>query len=144
MSDKTTHLKISTPKGVFFDGDVDIVTLKTANGYIGIQKNRLPFISNIEISTMYINSVASNNQKICAIGGGLIYVEREYIDIFTDDIIQFLAGKDNIVADALSQLEIHAVVDIPTLEFEVMAVAQDNDLFSNSSISAGTSKLKRR
>lgn len=87
MSNKTTHLKISTPKGLFFDGEVDILTVKTANGYIGIQKNRLPFISNIEISVMYINSKASNNEKICAIGGGLIYVEREYVDIFTDDII---------------------------------------------------------
>ncbi|MGL6125449.1 MAG: ATP synthase F1 subunit epsilon [Metamycoplasmataceae bacterium] len=84
---KTTHLKISTPKGIFFDGDIDILTVKTAKGYIGIQKNRLPFISNIEISTMYINSRGSENEKICAIGGGLIYVEREYIDIFTDDII---------------------------------------------------------
>lgn len=84
---KTTHLKISTPKGIFFDGDVDIVTVKTANGYIGIQRNRLPFISNIEISTMYINSKSSSDEKICAIGGGLIYVEREYVDIFTDDII---------------------------------------------------------
>ncbi len=82
----TTHLKISTPKGIFFDGEVDIITVKTAKGFIGIQKNRLPFISNIEISTMYINSKASNKEKICAIGGGLIYVEREYIDIFTDDI----------------------------------------------------------
>lgn len=84
---KTTHLKISTPKGFFFDGDIDILTVKTANGYIGIQRNRLPFISNIEISTMYINSKGSENEKICAIGGGLIYVERDYIDIFTDDII---------------------------------------------------------
>ena len=83
----TTHLKISTPKGIFFDGEVDIITVKTAKGFIGIQKNRLPFISNIEISTMYINSKASNKEKICAIGGGLIYVEREYIDIFTDDIV---------------------------------------------------------
>ncbi len=83
----TTHLKISTPKGIFFDGEVDIITVKTAEGFIGIQKNRLPFISNIEISTMYINSKASNKEKICAIGGGLIYVEREYVDIFTDDIV---------------------------------------------------------
>ncbi|MGL5204847.1 MAG: ATP synthase F1 subunit epsilon [Metamycoplasmataceae bacterium] len=85
--ERTTHLKISTPKGIFFDGDIDILTVKTAKGYIGIQKNRLPFISNIEISTMYINSKGSKNERVCAIGGGLIYVEREYVDIFTDDIV---------------------------------------------------------
>lgn len=116
MSDKTTHLKISTPKGVFFDGDVDIVTLKTANGYIGIQKNRLPFISNIEISTMYINSVASNNQKICAIGGGLIYVEREYIDIFTDDIIYKEDIDESKVQDLIDKTEKKLKTDISTSE----------------------------
>ncbi|MGL4252056.1 MAG: ATP synthase F1 subunit epsilon [Metamycoplasmataceae bacterium] len=83
---RKTHLKISTPKGIFFDGDIDILTVKTAKGYIGIQRDRLPFISNIEISTMYINSRGSKDERVCAISGGLIYVEREYVDIFTDDI----------------------------------------------------------
>ncbi len=87
MSTKTTHLRISTPNGIFFDEEVDILTVKTPMGYIGIQRNRLPFISNIEISVMYINSKSSNNEKICAIDGGLIYVEREYVDIFTDEIM---------------------------------------------------------
>jgi F-type H+-transporting ATPase subunit epsilon len=101
----TTHLKISTPKGVFFDGDVDIVTIKTIDGFIGIQKNRLPFISNIEISTMYINSKSSGNEKICAIGGGLIYVEREYVDIFTDDIVFKEDLDENLIKNLILETE---------------------------------------
>ncbi|MGL5732593.1 MAG: ATP synthase F1 subunit epsilon [Metamycoplasmataceae bacterium] len=97
---RTTHLKISTPKGIFFDGDIDILTVKTAKGYIGIQRDRLPFISNIEISTMYINSKGSKDERICAISGGLIYVEREYVDIFTDDI----AFKEDLNEDTIRKL----------------------------------------
>ena len=112
----TTHLKISTPQGIFFDGDVDIVTLKTANGYIGIQKNRLPFISNVEISIMYINSKLSNNEKICAIGGGLVYVEREYIDIFTDDICYKEDLDETIIRKLISQTEKNLKLKISTAE----------------------------
>ncbi|MGL5617922.1 MAG: ATP synthase F1 subunit epsilon [Metamycoplasmataceae bacterium] len=97
---RTTHLKISTPKGVFFDGDIDILTVKTAKGYIGIQRDRLPFISNIEISIMYINSKGSKDERICAISGGLIYVEREYVDIFTDDI----AFKEDLNEDKIRKM----------------------------------------
>lgn len=100
METNLINLKISTPNGVFFDGFVSILTVKIANGYIGIQKNILPFISNIEISTMYINGKNSDNEKICAIGGGLIYVDREYIDIFTDDI----TFKEDINEDKINKL----------------------------------------
>ena len=79
------RLKITTPLGTFFDDDIEIVTLKTPEGYIGLQHNRVPFISSIEISTMYVN-IDKNNKKIAAIGGGLVFVEKQHIDIFTDDI----------------------------------------------------------
>ena len=46
----TFKLTISTPYGLFYEKEVDIVTLKTSEGYIGLQKNRIPFISAIEIS----------------------------------------------------------------------------------------------
>lgn len=80
-----TRLKISTPYGIFFDEDVEIVTLKTLNGYIGLQYNRMPFISSIDISPMFIK-INSNTTKKVAIGGGIVFVEKKYIDIFTDDI----------------------------------------------------------
>lgn len=82
-------LTILTPQGVFFDEEVFIVTLKTPEGYIGIQRNRLPFVSNIEISSMFIKMNSDDNSeaiKSVAIGGGIVFVERDYIDIFTDDI----------------------------------------------------------
>lgn len=91
-------LTISTPEGIFFEEDIDIVTVKTANGYIGLQKNRLPFISSIEISTMFIKN--NSQTKIVAIGGGIVFVEKTYIDIFTDDI----EWKENINKSEIEKL----------------------------------------
>ncbi|WAM09662.1 hypothetical protein ONA24_06930 [Mycoplasmopsis cynos] len=33
----TTHLNITIPSGIFFEGDVEIVTLRSSTGYIGLQ-----------------------------------------------------------------------------------------------------------
>lgn len=97
---KKIKLTISTPKGIFFEQDVDIVTVKTPNGYIGLQRNRLPFISSIEISTMFIKNNSEN--KVVAIGGGIVFVEKTYIDIFTDDI----EWKEN-----LNKTEIEKIIE---------------------------------
>ncbi|MGL4343004.1 MAG: F0F1 ATP synthase subunit epsilon [Metamycoplasmataceae bacterium] len=86
MANNKIKLTISTPNGIFFSDFIDILTIKLPNGYKGVQKNILPFMSNIEISSMFLNKKGSSDYKIFAIGGGLIYAEREYIDIFTDDI----------------------------------------------------------
>ncbi|MGL5357926.1 MAG: hypothetical protein ACRDA7_00325 [Metamycoplasmataceae bacterium] len=85
-NERKTKLTILTPSGVFFDDYVNLITVKLTTGYRGIQKNVLPFVSNIEISTMYLNSPNSPDYHILAIGGGLIYAERLYVNIFTDDI----------------------------------------------------------
>ena len=96
-----TKLKISTPNGIFYEGDVDMVTVKTAEGFIGLQFNRLPFISSIEISSLNI-TVDGSNKKIAAISGGIVFAEKTYIDIFTDDI----EWKEE-----LSKSEIQRIID---------------------------------
>lgn len=93
-------LTISTPYGLFYEKEVDIVTLKTSEGYIGLQKNRIPFISAIEISSLFIK--VDGTTKIAAIGGGILFVEKDYIDIFTDDI----QWKEH-----LNKSEIQAIID---------------------------------
>ena len=96
----TFKLTISTLYGLFYEKEVDIVTLKTSEGYIGLQKNRIPFISAIEISSLFIK--VDGTTKIAAIGGGIVFVEKDYIDIFTDDI----QWKEH-----LNKSEIQAIID---------------------------------
>lgn len=89
-TEKITKLIISTPRGIFYENYVYLVSLKTSEGYIGLQVNHMPFISNIEISSLYIYeqplSRETTQVKKAAIGGGLVFAEKDYIDIFTDDI----------------------------------------------------------
>ena len=96
----TFKLTISTPYGLFYEKEVDIVILKNSEGYIGLQKNRIPFISAIEISSLFIK--VDGTTKIAAIGGGIVFVEKDYIDIFTDDI----QWKEH-----LNKSEIQAIID---------------------------------
>ncbi|EFF41473.1 ATP synthase F1 subunit epsilon [Mycoplasmopsis alligatoris] len=110
MANKT-HLTITTPDKVFYSGLVDIVTLKTAEGYIGLQANKSPFFSNIEIGNLFINYEKDPEFIRCAIGGGLVYADAQNVNIITDDIIfskdidYNRAEKDK--AWALEQIRLH-------------------------------------
>ncbi|MCP4336692.1 MAG: ATP synthase F1 subunit epsilon [Mycoplasma sp.] len=81
-----THLKIITPKGIFYDEPVSIVTVKTTEGYIGIQTGRVPIVASIEISPLNIGTKGSPNYKDCAIAGGLLYADKNTVTIITDSV----------------------------------------------------------
>ncbi|APJ38248.1 ATP synthase F1 subunit epsilon [Mycoplasmopsis pullorum] len=83
------YLTITTPDKVFFEGKVKIVTLKTADGYIGLQPNRSPLFSNIEIGSLNINQSGDPDYQKFFIGGGLVYADAGQINIITDDVINY-------------------------------------------------------
>lgn len=83
-----TYLKITVPSGIYYEGWTDIVTLKTSSGYIGLQANKSPLFSNIEIGTLTIGWESNENSKKYYIGGGLVYANGSKIDIITDDILK--------------------------------------------------------
>lgn len=83
---KKTRLKIITPHGTFWDKDVDMVTLKTTEGYIGLMANKSPLVAGIEVSELLINQKSSPESRICAIAGGVVYAKPEGIQIITDAI----------------------------------------------------------
>ncbi|ADE19433.1 ATP synthase F1 subunit epsilon [Mycoplasma crocodyli] len=111
MANNKTHLTITTPTKVFYEGMVNIVTLKTPNGYIGLQANKSPFFSNIEIGNLYINSEKDKDFQRCAIGGGLVYADSQRVNIITDDIVYFkdidLSRANRDKEWALEQMQIH-------------------------------------
>ncbi len=81
-----TRLKIITPNGTFYDQDVSIVTVKTTEGYIGIQSGRIPLVASIEISPLVIGTKGASNYKDCAIAGGLLYADQNSVTIITDAV----------------------------------------------------------
>lgn len=86
LNDKKVQLKIITPNGIFWNEPVNIVTLKTTEGFIGLQKNRMPFVAALDIDKLFINSKNTPNYHKCAIAGGIVFVSKEEITIITDAI----------------------------------------------------------
>lgn len=79
-------LVITTPYKTFFEGKVSIVTFKTSEGYIGVQKNSQPLITTIQPSKLFINFINSEDKKICAISGGIAFINKKEVKIITDGI----------------------------------------------------------
>lgn len=78
-----TKLKIITPNGLFYDKEIEIVTVKTSEGNIGLQHGKSPMVASIAISELHLGAPEN---KVCAIAGGLLYVTKEEVRIITDAI----------------------------------------------------------
>ncbi|MBE4704233.1 FoF1 ATP synthase subunit delta/epsilon [Spiroplasma platyhelix] len=77
-------LKIITPDGIFFDGTVDSVNIKTTEGYITILEWHTPLIANIAISNMMYR--INNQPHNLSIAGGLLITTLHDVRIITDKI----------------------------------------------------------
>lgn len=87
-------LKIVTPNEIFFNGDVDILTIKTLMGTIGLMKNQIPFISFIKPCAIIIKDINKNISHRIAIGDGIVYNNGDNIQVITKDIISL--NKSNL------------------------------------------------
>lgn len=78
------NLKIVTPEGVFINEPVDIVTVRTIMGDIGILHNHIPFVSTIVPSKMTYRIDGKLN--ILHVSGGIIQTSQEYVKIISDKV----------------------------------------------------------
>lgn len=113
-NDKLVKLKIMTPSGIFWDEPVEIVTVKTTEGYIGLQKNKSPFVASLDIAELLINPQSSNKHKICAIAGGLVIANTDHINIITDAI----EYKEKIDLSRAEKAKRHAEQSIKSVKSE--------------------------
>lgn len=81
-----TLLKIITPHGIFWDKEVEVVTVKTTEGYMGLLHGKSPLVASLDIAELHINKKGSHDFTECAIAGGLLYVTPEKVEIITDAI----------------------------------------------------------
>lgn len=77
-------LKIIHPKGIYFEGPVEIANVKTSVGQMGILANMLPMTGVLEISEM--NFVSKGERQFYFVSGGFIYVKKDEVTIITDAI----------------------------------------------------------
>jgi F-type H+-transporting ATPase subunit epsilon len=73
------HLKIVTPKGTYREVDVDILNIKTTDGYIGVLAHHIPLASGVDISEM--NYKIDGQTYEFAIAGGFLYVGENEVTV---------------------------------------------------------------
>jgi len=79
---KTLKLQIVTPEASVYSADVDIVTLPTVVGQIGILPNHVPLITHLVPGEIIIRR--NGNSDYLAVGEGLVEVTGEHVAILTD------------------------------------------------------------
>ncbi len=77
-------LKIITPQGVIVNRLVDIITVKTIMGYMGILYGHIPLVSIIVPSEMTYK--VNNKEYKLSIAGGILQVEQEFVKILADEV----------------------------------------------------------
>jgi F-type H+-transporting ATPase subunit epsilon len=79
---KTIKLEIVTPKGIAYSNDVDIVTLRTIEGQIGVLPNHVRLMTRLVPGELTIRT--AGHSEFLAVGGGLVDVRGDRISIATD------------------------------------------------------------
>lgn len=89
------HLVIITPDQTVYDGDIDSVSLPTADGEITVLPHHVPIITTIVPGPVIVRS--GKDEKVFAVSRGVIEVDQTSVRVLSD------------IADRADQLEESAV-----------------------------------
>lgn len=78
------NLKIITPDGILFAGEIDSVNVKTTEGYISILEWHIPIIANLAISSMTYK--IKDKIRNLTVAGGLLITSLHEVRIISDKI----------------------------------------------------------
>lgn len=78
------RLEILTPEKIFFEGDVEMLIVRSTDGEIGILHNHAPLVAPIDISIMKIKM--NGEWRECFISGGFMEVKPETTLVLTDAV----------------------------------------------------------
>ncbi|MCQ2978561.1 MAG: F0F1 ATP synthase subunit epsilon [Clostridia bacterium] len=82
MSDKKIKLNIVTPSRNFYDGEANMVIVKTVDGEVGIMPDHIPLVSILDVGMVDIKE--GNEIKSATVNMGFIQVVNNEVSIFTD------------------------------------------------------------
>lgn len=114
------HLRIVTPEGPIFEGDVDNVLLPGFGGEDGILPNHAAMMTEIEAGELHYQD--GNQTSYLAIGAGFAEIDQEHIYVLTDGA----ATAEDIDEDAVQKAieSAQAALSDKTLEKEDADAAQ--------------------
>ncbi len=76
------HLKVISPDRIFFDGEADMIEVKTTEGDIGILKGHIPMTAIIEPGMLKI--IKDKNEKVAALLSGFVEVLGDRVIILAE------------------------------------------------------------
>lgn len=76
------HLEIVTPEKKVFDETVDVVTVPTASGEVGILPNHAPLISTLKPGILSYSNKGATEKMVIA--GGFVEVNSNKVSILAD------------------------------------------------------------
>jgi len=85
------NLKIMTPQGAFFEGEVESLSVPGINGYFGVLPNHAPMISAVGTGVLKIEK--DGDLQYYVVSGGLAEITREETTVLAD-IIKKVSGPD--------------------------------------------------
>ena len=79
---RTLRLQIVTPQGMAYSEDVELVTLPGVEGQIGIYPDHVRLMTQMVPGEIMVRK--GNHEHFLAVGGGLIAITGDRVDIVTD------------------------------------------------------------
>ena len=82
MADKTFNLQIISPTRIFFDGDAEMVEMKTTEGEIGILAGHIPLTAILEPGVIRIKQ--AEGSKEAALHDGFVKITKNKVTILAE------------------------------------------------------------
>ena len=82
MAEKKFNLQIISPTRVFFDGDIDMVEMKTTEGEIGVLAGHIPLTAILEPGVLRIKK--SDGDKEAALHDGFVKITNDKVTILAE------------------------------------------------------------
>jgi len=89
--EKTLHVKILTPYGIYLSTDVDLLTVTSSVSVLGILPNHTPLITTLEICKLIL--LKNGKKEEYAISGGVLRIEPNSQAIL---LLNSIEGKNEI------------------------------------------------
>jgi F-type H+-transporting ATPase subunit epsilon len=139
------RLEIVTPERLFYDGEVELVIVRTISGDEGFMARHAWACKLLQVGEIWIQEAGSKKFRVAAAAAGYIDVKNE-ITIFTDaaewpEEIDLQRSKEH-KAQAEQYLSTHTEQDVGTEEFTKMQASLSKALTRMSVVAGGSRKGK--
>lgn len=82
MAEKTFNLQIISPTRIFFDGDAEMVEMKTTEGEIGVLAGHIPLTAILEPGVLRIRQ--ESGVKEAALHDGFVEIQKDKVTVLAE------------------------------------------------------------